>query len=61
MHWLSRSPAKSQSILEAGWPALFKARARACFCMALSDFSQVADAAQAALEGRQLQPLLTAS
>ena len=27
----------------------------------VSDFSQVADAAQAALEGRQLQPLLTAS
>ena len=27
----------------------------------VSDFSQVADAAQAALDGRQLQPLLTAS
>lgn len=42
MHWLSRSPAKSQSMAEAAWPALSSARARACFCMALSDFSQVA-------------------
>ena len=41
MHWLSRSPAKSQSRAEAACPALFSARPRACFCMALSDFSQV--------------------
>ena len=40
MHWLRRSPAKSQSKLETASPAFSKARERALVCMALSAFSQ---------------------
>ena len=40
-----------------GNPWLFARAQAARFCMALSDFSQVADAAQAALEGRPVPPL----